>query len=144
MRTTEFRGKRKDNGKWAEGCLIKYNDGACVIMVSSERKLTRMIEGKPFYQIYAVTYEVDPATVGEFTGKTDRDDTRVFENDIILYRDDCNEQQIGVCQWCDVSCSFGLCAINGDDEGNQDGNMDRKPIQVIGNTTDNPELMETK
>jgi uncharacterized phage protein (TIGR01671 family) len=82
--------------------------------------------------------------IEQFAGKQDRNNDDVYEGDIVLYWDDSNEQQIGICQWCDVSCAFGLCAIDGDDEGNQDGDMNRKPIQVIGNIHQNPELLEAK
>ena len=53
MREILFRGKRADNGEWVYGSLI------------TERNL------------------IDDETVGQFTGLTDKNGTKIFEGDIL-------------------------------------------------------------
>ena len=84
-RENKYRGKRIDNGEWAYGYLKRYDDGACEIMVSGERRLTNTINGKPFYSIYAVSPEVDPETVGEITGVPDKNNTEICEDDVATF-----------------------------------------------------------
>lgn len=65
MRKILFRGKALDNGKWAEGDLA-------------------MISNRPFIiPAEALAVEVDPRTVGQFTGLHDRGGACVFEGDLV-------------------------------------------------------------
>lgn len=89
MREILFRGKRKDNGEWAEGCLIR--DEFCNTDIPQIGYLSD-------YDIGAV--EVTPETVGQFTGLTDKNSKKIFEGDIGRYKqvDGAKRNGCGICQ----------------------------------------------
>lgn len=79
MRDILFRGKRVDNGEWVYGNLIvrKESDGcAC-------GGKTFIDSGKPF----DTAVEVNPETVGQYTGMDDIHGEKIFEWDIVMVED---------------------------------------------------------
>ncbi|MBR2934893.1 MAG: hypothetical protein IKB79_04880 [Oscillospiraceae bacterium] len=83
---------------------------------------------------------VDPSTVGQYTGRTDKNGKRVFEGDIIrLYNG-----AVGVVLWSDNDQAYLIFQdpvkmVILDDFGNY-GRPEY--YEVIGNIYDNPELLE--
>lgn len=75
MREILFRGKHTDNGEWVEGNVIVYNMpyGVRAVIVRGFSPLSKQVE----------CVSVAPDTVGQFTGLTDVDGTRIFEGDIV-------------------------------------------------------------
>ena len=80
-----FKAKREDTGEWVEGYPFPSIAG---------KELNRMTVFEPFPGGTSVnTYEIDSNTVCQYTGKTDRNGNRVFNNDI-LYDPHENERYI--------------------------------------------------
>lgn len=124
-----FRAKRIDNGEWVEGDLVhsvyKIND-VCVGQYGNEVGM----------------HEVDPSTICQCTGLKDKNGKLIWENDIVFVTDDngCSGQiDTGI---GGISFLEGLWYIEG---RVQNGLYDIDKcflIEVIGNTFDNPELLE--
>lgn len=75
MREILFRGKSKHDGKWVYGDLVRNtHDGAELIIIELDVENNRC----RFVQ-------VEPESVGEFTGLTDEDGNYIFEGDIVEY-----------------------------------------------------------
>lgn len=130
-----FRGKRLDNGEWVEGDLSFGKDKRTYIRFWSAGA-------------YAA-YEVDPETIGQYTGLLDKIGRRIFEGDVVIYDNSpynayC-EPIRGVIAWRNGSLCFkykpwssvmyrALCS---DD-------FFAAKSEVVGNIHDNPELLEVK
>lgn len=121
MREYLFRGKTIANGKWSEGNLLVTKQGCCIT---------------PDTTVYVA---VDPETVGQYTGLTDKNGTKIFEGDIIdfLYRSGYDDY--GIVQYDADETEFGF-VYNSIYEG-LGRHYQSKDIEVIGNIYDNPELL---
>ncbi len=73
MREILFKAKRTDNGEWVEGYYFAQGNG-CDSLLSYIKRVTD-------------TVHVDPATVCEYTGLLDKNGVRIFEGDIVRYKD---------------------------------------------------------
>ena len=130
MREILFRGKRLDNGEWADGDLVHsvYKVGdACV--------------GK--FGCTLGMHQVDPSTVGQYTGLNDKNGKRIFEGDIVKAQD-----EILGSPFCDgmngkVVYDEAAYFIELKDPMNSQWLYDECAVyEVIGNVHDNPELLE--
>lgn len=77
MQEIIFKGKRVDNGEWIEGFYIK-----------DEYHTSILYQHSPLYGFDKIN--VIPETVGQFTGICDKNDIKIFEEDI-LYLSSINE-----------------------------------------------------
>lgn len=134
MREILFRGKRIDNSEWIEGDL-KHDDldfDTDIVYIYFHNK----IEGR--YE----TAEVDPATIGQFTGLHDKHRKRIFEGDIVKVHDaykqyiEPNNEFTGVVEFDNASF-----LINQDDCVKHYRWMDYE-CEVVSNIHDNPELLK--
>ena len=137
-----YKAKRVDNGEWVCGLPIYKN----YIRVFTEHEF----EDENSIKIkYSTTkdYQVDPKTMCEFIGLIDKNKNKIFEHDIVDYEDcpasDYYREDIimnrGVIEFDDgaffvtnrETVEIGDLVYNGVME-----------CSVIGNTFDNPELLE--
>lgn len=161
MREILFRGKvissdSEENGKWIFGQLVvrpDHDDGIDKTFIcESGHRFIRCLNKMP------CTYEVDPETVGQFTGLTDKNGKRIFERDVLSFPDT-GEDGYEYKEGYDFMNVATVCWNNGrwelEDYGDHNsGVMDEMEIschydfitifrigEVIGNIHDNKELL---
>ena len=126
-----FKAKRIDNGEWVEGDLVhsiyKIND-SCVGKYGSDVGM----------------YQVDERTICQYTGLTDKNGNKIWENDLIEVKKGKSHfiSQIEWDDWCKgfmfqdtKTTACGMDALSGSGCYHFD-------YEVIGNIFDNPELVE--
>lgn len=130
-----YRGKRSDNGEWAEGYLIvdekdysKYFIG--YVLGTNE-------DGTP-HDLDAA--QVDPSTICRCTGIKDKNGKLIWENDIANCMD---AECCGYISWNESEAGFYFDVLLEDGRFEEEHIYDYQDcMEVIGNTIDNPELLE--
>lgn len=128
MREYLFRGKRKDNEEWVYGDLWCNPYRKRVVCIVSPINNQGTTGGN----------EVDTETVGQYTGLTDRNGTKIFEGDILRFGDDGEYSNYEVV-WFGNRWEVVGCGTNSADD------LDLffcEHSVIIGNIYDNPELLE--
>lgn len=120
MREILSRGKDLETGKWLYGSFVNTPNHTYI-----------STNGEAF------PAKVEPKTVGQYTGLTDKNGTKIFEGDIVRYGDTIHkvvfEQRNG-------TAYFGL--VYSPIETLPFGHyQDLRQLEVIGNIYDNPELI---
>ena len=135
MREILFKAKRLDNGEWVEGSLLQ----------TTAVSLKYFIVQSACYTFGKLDWieitEVDSETICQYTGLTDKNGNKIWENDICDRKEPFPEivkMQKG--DWildysyavgrenCYCNLGFYVC--------------ERKSVEVIGNIFDNAELLE--
>lgn len=140
MREILFRGKRTDNDEWIFGRVFRLSERLNPFIMLVDRG--------------GISFEVEPETVGQSTGLTDKNGVRIFEGDILAASYPEQTRSVpGVVkfgEFKDVDSDdiypyngwhievFGHCISI------MEPAADGIEIEIIGNIHDNPELMEVE
>jgi uncharacterized phage protein (TIGR01671 family) len=140
-RTIKFRGKRIDNGEWVIGDLTTE---VYPVFPGLEPPLILDLDG---------AWEVDPATVGQFTGLHDKNGKEIYEGDVVKvthegethwHNKHTNTMELHCdCGIADVEFYASMWYLNGDVNNSLYEIHDSElKIEIIGNTHENPELIQ--
>ena len=124
MREIVFRGQDHTK-KWHYGTPLVFSENF-VCMTSANTHNTSVI----------------PATVGQCTGLTDKNGKKIFEGDILKFKEPFRgaDSTIFVVEWDDVNARFLGFTVGG--IGRYMVYVGREPkCEIIGNIHDNPELL---
>lgn len=135
MREIIFRGKRLDNGEWAEGFYISHLN-ACHYIIPFRTGGYEAMDNSFYVHKW---FEVDPSTIGQYTGLKDKQGKRIFEGDIIK-RFWLGAEIIYCVRYDGENARFIGKALNKSGFTTFDG--DGEMFEVIGNVTDNPEFLK--
>ena len=142
MREILFRGKRLDNGDWVEGYLYEHEPRLVgIVSENDEPEASKWFIARTGFADWNMPrpvelVEVDPSTVGQYTGLKDKNGERIFDGDIVQAHFRTNHSK----QIFRVTFDDGMFIFNND--------YVKLPvrgiygIKVIGNVHDNPEYMK--
>ena len=131
-REIKFRGKRLANDEWCYGSLLIWADGECTILEKSDSSNA------------VWKREINPDTVGQFTGLQDVEGKEIYEGDII-------ESSFGggipvrhVVGYDEKEAAFtsNLIGAYPNSGGIRQSWIDQYGKKTIGNIHDNPELLK--
>lgn len=130
MREIKFRGKRLENGEWVYGDLVQIEGSYIYDYDIGDNG----VEQKPI--LSQIKWNVNPETVGQYTGLKDKNGKEIYEGDILSWEG--YPPAIVVF----IEGTFSVFDSISDDTG-------QLLIEVLigaeitGNIHDNPELLET-
>ena len=125
MREIIFRGKRLDNGEWAEGFYISHLN-ACHYIIPFRTGGFEAIDNSFYVHKW---FDVDPSTIGQYTGLKDKNGKMIWEGDILSLRTG-RPHVVGfadgafILEDSAIPMSFAI------------------KFEIIGNIHDNPELLK--
>lgn len=133
MREIIFKAKRLDNGQWVEGSLLETK-GIYQISVFDHELYKKESEGGWDIFDFNTFVTVDPETVCQYTGLTDKNGNKIWEGDIL------GGGHLGFV--AAVTFNDGMFQfVTNEHQGNSPLGQDRaKRLEVIGNIFDNIEL----
>lgn len=158
MREILFIAKRKDNGEWVEGY---YRRIPCMGMlehyIMPRNPKNRMEQ-----------YAIDPDTLCQYTGLTDKNGKKIWENDIVKFNDEIwnsyhtscgteydswEAENYGLVGYCDYSARYDFTKYKYDENQVEADLHENHAIEfsefveeheAIGNIFDNADLLEVE
>jgi uncharacterized phage protein (TIGR01671 family) len=162
MREIKFRGKvRKteffetvndtypiNKDYWVYGWLVKDADGKTFILPADETHVDDK-DNKLYFDGVPIIPEVDPETVGQYTGQKDENGREIYEGDIVKWANGYMPPNAGVVTYwengCQFACVMDYGAFNLVKKYAAGGHLSEykhNTFIVIGNIHDNPELLK--
>ena len=122
-REIRFRGKTQQ-GEWLYGDLQQRNDGTVQIAVNNECWNDDGMQSSDYLKIL----EVNPNTVGQFTGLYDKYDKQIYEGDIVSNI----KGDVFIVEYRGAEFNISYLSL-----------VSKNSVKVIGNIHDNPELLKS-
>lgn len=141
MREIIFKAKRIDNGEWVQGYLLKkyYQESPHDRFAIQYKTKGDEYEWTPKY----MAVEIDESTLCQYTGLTDKNGNKIWENDVVERVDRRNGLYV-FREQPKMNCKVVWTDRHGYDTIPSCGYFDIKnalECEVIGNVFDNPELI---
>ena len=131
MREILFKAKRIDNGEWVEGTpIFDYRDEQWRIIMELDYSTGTCITSDRAPRVIA-------KTICQYTGLTDKNGNKIWENDLVL---DSEEGELYKMVWCHDSMRYCV-----EKTGGFDYEFDSSyaiSLEVIGNVFDNADLLK--
>jgi uncharacterized phage protein (TIGR01671 family) len=139
MREILFKAKRIEDGKWIEGHYQKRYD-----LLGNEEHLIFHADSYTVWE-YA---EINPETLCQFTGLTDKNGNKIWENDIVSTKSNVRVQiKFGkyydrFAMWKYHQGFYMAFSDKGRDFYRNELGYWHNKIEIVGNIFDNPELVK--
>lgn len=136
-----FKAKRKDNSEWVEGYIFELQP--CQYMICNEKEYGRSSTLSVLSFFEYCSHEIDPDTICQYTGLTDKNGLKIWENDICIIEDGTLDEEDGcfICKWDDYAARY---ILDGNGLIADFDNVDTRYVEVIGNIFDNADLLEVE
>ena len=129
-----FKAKRRDNGKWLEGYYVYCRKRHYILPVVNK--------AVGFDEREDEWVEIVPETLCQYTGLTDKNGQKIWENDILkAHLDENYPEDITYTKIIWSECRFCTKENNSSDI-EMLGKWDAEYFETCGNIFDNPELLE--
>lgn len=137
-----FRAKRTDNGEWVEGYYVYCRKRHYILPV-----LNKAIG---FDEREDEWIEIDQETLCQYTGLTDKNGKKIWENDIVKCKKRKEECELYKVIWRKEYADFGVVPISNTCIGqypigfSYGKTLHGRDYKSVGNIFDNPELLEAR
>jgi uncharacterized phage protein (TIGR01671 family) len=133
VREYKFRGKRIDNGEWVYGYyFIEERDIEDGIIWRDIPKIQQR------YGDHFQYFDVDPNTVGQYTGWNDENGKEIYEDDLVMVADYASWEGLYKVIWDEENSMYMI----EDAYGDREKLCEFEEYLVKGNIYENPELLE--
>ena len=134
-----FKAKRIDNGEWVEGCIV----------IDQSRLDRFKYRIQPIESGVLYAHPIDPDTLCQYTGLTDKNGKKIWENDILECKKYIGGNFVDYCievGYVEMKHgAFGLHRIKNDAYYRPFKDwLEDYEYEVVGNIFNNPELLEAE